>query len=142
MTKLEDIPGPIISPTLIYGDGVVYSIGGYIVTENLSKVATDKVFQYNIKQKQWRELRNMPLSLVGSTALYKRSNRKIFVLGGESTEIDLTSDKLIFLVYDIKKDHWDFTVDLSFKSPFSNSRFTKPIVDLLNDNYFISFEKK
>lgn len=35
MKRLQDIPFSVISPTLVYGDNVIYSIGGYEVTPNL-----------------------------------------------------------------------------------------------------------
>jgi hypothetical protein len=135
---------------LLFGDGVVYSIGGYEVQDNLSKKATDKAYYLNLKTKQWyyyyiiikrRPCSRMPISLVGSTALFSKEQKRIFILGGVSNEIDLTSQKLIFVIYDVAKDSWEFTTDLSFNSPFRNSRFMKPIVDLINDHYFISFEK-
>jgi len=58
-----------------------------------------------------------------------------------SNEIDLTADKLIYLTYELQKDHWEFNVDLSYKSPFQNSRFSKPIVDIISPKLFVSYYK-
>lgn len=88
-----------------------------------------------------RAVSRMPITLYGASALYCPENQNIYLFGGISNEIDLTSDKLIYLTYDIIKDHWEFNVDLSFKSPFLNSRFTKPIIDIVSPTIFLSYQK-
>ena len=65
-----------------------------------------------------RELKNLPITLYGSTSLFCPEKQIIYLFGGVSNEIDLTSDKLIYLTYELQKDHWEFNVDLSYKSPF------------------------
>lgn len=84
-------------------------------------------------------MKNLPINLFGGTALCDEDRNIIYLFGGVSSEIDLTSDKLIYFTYDILKDNWEFNVDLSFKSPFVNSRFTKPIVDLVSPKLFVSY---
>lgn len=86
-------------------------------------------------------MKNLPINLYGGTALHDDDKNIIYLFGGVSSEIDLTSDKLIYFTYDILKDNWEFNVDLSFKSPFVNSRFTKPIVDMVSPKLFISYFK-
>lgn len=65
----------------------------------------------------------------------------IYVFGGISNEVDLTTDKLIYLTYDVIRDVWEVCIDLSFKSPFVNSRFDKPMIDLIAPNMFVSYSK-
>ncbi|CAD8174150.1 unnamed protein product [Paramecium pentaurelia] len=141
LKRLPDIPAPILSPSLLYAEGKIYVIGGYELGDNLNKQITDKVFVYTIKTKQWKSLKNLPINIYGGTALHDADKNIIYLFGGVSSEIDLTSDKLIYFTYDILKDNWEFNVDLSFKSPFVNSRFTKPIVDMVSPKLFISYYK-
>ena len=51
--KLQDIPFGVLRPTLIYGGGGVYSIGGYELNSNLSKFISDKMFFFDYKFKAW-----------------------------------------------------------------------------------------
>jgi hypothetical protein len=65
----------------------------------------------------------LPFSLANSTALYSSFERKIYVMGGISDKVEYSSNSFAFLIYDIIKELWEFTIDPSFDSPFANSRF-------------------
>ena len=45
------------------------------------------------------------------------------------------------MVFSVVKNTWEFRVDYSIKSPFSNNRFIKPMVDIIGDDLFVSFIK-
>ena len=63
----------------------------------------------------------------------------MYLLGGISDDFNLTDGKLLFFVYDTIRDEWEFNIDMSCKSPFVNSRFIKPLIDLIDDKYFLSY---
>lgn len=79
------------------------------------------------------------MGLYGSTALYSNSFSKIYLFGGVSDDIDLTNENLNYFIYDITNDSWEFRIDPSYKSPFVNSRFIKPMVDIVNSSLFVSY---
>ena len=43
----------------------------------------------------------LPITLYGSTALFSGEQKRIYVFGGVSNEIDLSPDRLIYLTYDV-----------------------------------------
>lgn len=66
----------------------------------------------------------------------------IYLFGGVSQEIDLTGKELTYFIYNIGKNEWSFKIDQSIKSPFNNSRFTKPTVDIIEDDLFVSYHNE
>ncbi|KRX00902.1 Protein kinase-like domain [Pseudocohnilembus persalinus] len=139
LKQLEPIPFPILAPSLIYNNKNVYCFGGYEVFQDGSKSVSNKAFIYNIRKKKWSKIQDLPVSLVNSTPLLNNEKQLIYLFGGVSQEVDLSSKELTYFVYNIAKNSWELKVDFSIKSPFVNQRFIKPIIDLIADNLFVSY---
>lgn len=142
LQKLPNIPFNILSPTILFANGKVYSFGGYAVHKDGSKKISAQVFCFSIGKARWYHLQKLPVSLVNATAILSHQDGRIYLFGGVSEEVDLSGQELNYFVYDIASNRWTFNVNLAIKSPFVNSRYIKPRIVSVAQNIFISYTKQ